>query len=153
MVSITERSIFRFKANDKAVLIASDVAARGLDIPLVEHVIHYQLPRSGEIYVHRSGRTARANHDGVSLLLCVPEEHKLYTKLCQTLKGGKQYPDFPVDVSILKEMKKRVKLATEIDKLEHQEQKVISVPQIMETQDLLYNVGFARGKLDATNGQ
>ena len=40
---------FRFKQNPKAVMIASDVAARGLDIPLVEHVIHYQLPRSSDV--------------------------------------------------------------------------------------------------------
>jgi ATP-dependent RNA helicase DDX24/MAK5 len=66
------------------------VAARGLDIPLVEHVIHYQLPRSGEIYVHRSGRTARANRDGISLLLCGPDEVKVYRKLVQTLRKGKK---------------------------------------------------------------
>ncbi|KAI9248869.1 P-loop containing nucleoside triphosphate hydrolase protein [Phascolomyces articulosus] len=117
------KNLDRFKANKNAVLMASDVAARGLDIPLVDHVIHYQLPRSGEIYVHRSGRTARANHDGVSLLLVAPDELKLYTKLYKTLKKGVQYPDFPVDVGILNEMKSRVQLATEIDKLEHQEQK------------------------------
>ncbi|KAI7875570.1 P-loop containing nucleoside triphosphate hydrolase protein [Lichtheimia hyalospora FSU 10163] len=117
------KNLDRFKASDKAVLVASDVAARGLDIPSVDHVIHYQIPRSGEIYVHRSGRTARANHEGVSLQLCGPEEVKVYTKLCRTFRKGEQYPDFPVDLGILNEMKKRVQLATEIDKLEHQEQK------------------------------
>ena len=106
------------------MLMASDVAARGLDIPLVDHVIHYQLPRSGEIYVHRSGRTARANHDGVSLLLCAPDELKLYQKLYRTVKKGVEYPDFPVDVGVLNEMRKRVDLATEIDKIEHKDQKV-----------------------------
>jgi ATP-dependent RNA helicase DDX24/MAK5 len=79
---------YSFKANKTAVLVASDVAARGLDIPLVDHVIHYQLPRSGEIYVHRSGRTARANQDGVSLMLCSPEEVSLYKKLVLTLRNG-----------------------------------------------------------------
>src|SRR4051812_39824570 len=78
----------RFKQNNKAVLIASDVAARGLDIPLVEHVVHYQLPRSSEIYVHRSGRTARANREGVSLMLCAPEEVGAYKKLCSVLNKG-----------------------------------------------------------------
>ncbi|KAI8139452.1 P-loop containing nucleoside triphosphate hydrolase protein [Fennellomyces sp. T-0311] len=117
------KNLDRFKSNKNAVLMASDVAARGLDIPLVDHVIHYQLPRSGEIYVHRSGRTARANHDGVSLLLCAPDELKLYQKLYRTVKKGAEYPDFPVDVGILNEMRKRVALATEIDKIEHQDQK------------------------------
>ncbi|KAI8645612.1 P-loop containing nucleoside triphosphate hydrolase protein [Parasitella parasitica] len=117
------KSLDRFKANPKAVLVASDVAARGLDIPLVDHVIHYQLPRSGEIYVHRSGRTARANRDGVSLLLCGPEEMKIYQKLCQTLRKNKDYPTFPVDLSILRAMTERVKLAGEIDSIQHQESK------------------------------
>ncbi|KAF1796250.1 P-loop containing nucleoside triphosphate hydrolase protein [Mucor lusitanicus] len=117
------KSLDRFKANPKAVLVASDVAARGLDIPLVDHVIHYQLPRSGEIYVHRSGRTARANRDGVSLLLCGPEEMKIYQKLCQTLRKNKDYPTFPVDLNILRAMTERVKLAAEIDSIQHQESK------------------------------
>jgi ATP-dependent RNA helicase DDX24/MAK5 len=117
------KNLDRFKTNDKAVLVASDVAARGLDIPLVEHVIHYQLPRSGEIYVHRSGRTARANRDGISLLLCGPEELKVYRKLCQTLRKSTDYPDFPVDLSILSAMKERVRLAVEVDTIQHQENK------------------------------
>ncbi|RUS18719.1 P-loop containing nucleoside triphosphate hydrolase protein [Endogone sp. FLAS-F59071] len=113
----------RFKQNDKAVLVASDVAARGLDIPLVEHVVHYQLPRSGEIYVHRSGRTARAQREGVSLMLCGADEVPTYKKLCQALKKreltSNGYPDFPVDHGIVSEMKKRVALAKKIDKEEH----------------------------------
>ncbi|KAG1053060.1 hypothetical protein G6F43_004834 [Rhizopus delemar] len=117
------KNLDRFKANDKAVLVASDVAARGLDIPSVEHVIHYQLPRSGEIYVHRSGRTARANRDGISLLLCGPEETKIYQKLCQTLRKNEEYPLFPVDLNILRSMKERVELAREIDTIHHRESK------------------------------
>ncbi|KAJ3027192.1 ATP-dependent RNA helicase, partial [Rhizophlyctis rosea] len=53
------KNLDRFRDSPDAVLIASDVAARGLDIPNVEHVVHYQLPRTAELYVHRSGRTAR----------------------------------------------------------------------------------------------
>ncbi|RCH82947.1 ATP-dependent RNA helicase, partial [Rhizopus stolonifer] len=117
------KSLDRFKNNPKAVLVASDVAARGLDIPLVDHVIHYQLPRSGEIYVHRSGRTARANREGISLLLCGPEEIKIYQKLCQTLRKNQDYPNFPVDMSILRAMTERVKLAAQIDSIQHQESK------------------------------
>ncbi|AEO64191.1 58fae127-07c6-436c-ae6b-3e4dd311449e [Thermothielavioides terrestris] len=83
------RSIERFKAekpsaNDKgtgkspaaasSILVATDVAARGLDIPNVDLVIHYHVPRSADDYVHRSGRTARAANSGVSVLLCGPKE-------------------------------------------------------------------------------
>lgn len=117
------KSLEKFKSNPRAVLVASDVAARGLDIPLVDHVIHYQLPRSGEIYVHRSGRTARASRDGVSLLLCGPDETKIYNKLVSTLRKGEDYPIFPIDLNILKAMTERVKLASEIDSIHHQESK------------------------------
>ncbi len=83
------KNLDRFKSNDNAILIASDVASRGLDIPLVDHVIHYQLPRTAEIYVHLSGRTARgADGEGVSIMLCSPEEVALYKKICFALKKG-----------------------------------------------------------------
>jgi ATP-dependent RNA helicase DDX24/MAK5 len=72
------RSIERFKAdnstNQSSILIATDVAARGLDIPNIDLVIHYHVPRSADDYVHRSGRTARATNSGVSVLLCGPKE-------------------------------------------------------------------------------
>lgn len=70
------RSIERFTSpNSKnAIMVATDVAARGLDIPLVQHVVHYNLPRTADMYVHRAGRTARAGEQGVSVILCAPEE-------------------------------------------------------------------------------
>jgi len=78
------RSIERFKAdnhpnksksnNAASILVATDVAARGLDIPLIDLVVHYHVPRSADDYVHRSGRTARATNSGVSILLCGPKE-------------------------------------------------------------------------------
>lgn len=68
------RSIERFKERPGSILVATDVAARGLDIPKVELVIHYHLPRTADTYVHRSGRTARADASGISILICAPEE-------------------------------------------------------------------------------
>lgn len=68
------RSIERFKERPGSILVATDVAARGLDIPRVELVIHYHLPRTADTYVHRSGRTARAENSGFSILICAPEE-------------------------------------------------------------------------------
>ena len=76
------RSIERFTGQvaesstkpSSSILIATDVAARGLDIPNVQLVIHYHLPRTADTYVHRSGRTARAGQEGSSILLCGPEE-------------------------------------------------------------------------------
>ncbi|KAI8921608.1 P-loop containing nucleoside triphosphate hydrolase protein [Entophlyctis helioformis] len=82
------KSLDRFRESENAVLVASDVAARGLDIPAVDHVVHYQLPRSADVYVHRSGRTARAMTEGVSVALVCPEELTMYKKVCHVLKKG-----------------------------------------------------------------
>lgn len=73
------RSIERFTlptttATTSSILIATDVAARGLDIPSVDLIVHYHVPRSADIYIHRSGRTARAESSGSSILLCAPPE-------------------------------------------------------------------------------
>ena len=70
------RSIERFSSTSSpsSILVATDVAARGLDIPAVQLVLHYHLPRAADMYIHRSGRTARAEKSGLSILLCSPEE-------------------------------------------------------------------------------
>ena len=68
------RAVERFTASDSAILIATDVAARGLDIAGVQLVIHYHVPRAADMYIHRSGRTARAEAKGSSILICAPEE-------------------------------------------------------------------------------
>lgn len=70
------RSVERFSSlsSPSSILVATDVAARGLDIPSVQLIIHYHLPRAADMYIHRSGRTARAAESGSSILLCAPEE-------------------------------------------------------------------------------
>ncbi|KAG0158121.1 hypothetical protein PDIDSM_5634 [Penicillium digitatum] len=71
------RSIERFSsptANPSSILVATDVAARGLDIKGINCVIHYHVPRTADAYVHRSGRTARAGESGKSILICAPDE-------------------------------------------------------------------------------
>jgi len=71
-----DRAIRAFKSGDVKVLVATDVAARGLDIPEVKHVYNYELPDKAENYVHRIGRTARAGEDGASISFCSAEEMK-----------------------------------------------------------------------------
>ncbi|EGC49330.1 ATP-dependent RNA helicase MAK5 [Histoplasma capsulatum var. duboisii H88] len=71
------RSVERFSsptADPSSILVATDVAARGLDIKGIDLIIHYHVPRTADTYVHRSGRTARASASGKSILLCAPEE-------------------------------------------------------------------------------
>jgi len=62
-----ERTLARYRAGAFPVLVATDVAARGLDIPTISHVINYDLPESPEDYVHRIGRTGRAGRSGIAL--------------------------------------------------------------------------------------
>jgi len=69
-----ERALRAFRDGRVKVLVATDVAARGLDIPEVRHVYNYELPNVAENYVHRIGRTARAGRDGAAIAFCAPDE-------------------------------------------------------------------------------
>ncbi|MEM9208552.1 MAG: DEAD/DEAH box helicase [Pseudomonadota bacterium] len=71
------RALQDFKAGKVRVLVATDVAARGLDIDRLPHVVNYELPHVPEDYVHRIGRTARAGHEGTAVSLVCIDEHKL----------------------------------------------------------------------------
>ncbi|VDP05483.1 unnamed protein product [Soboliphyme baturini] len=102
-----------------SVLIATDVAARGLDIKNIQHVVHYQVPRTSEIYVHRSGRTARVDKEGISIMLVDTKDVICYKKICNALNNGVDLPEFPVDVYKFKELKQRVRLATEVESARH----------------------------------
>lgn len=64
----------KFRLKNIDILVATDVAARGLDVTALTHVVHYSLPDDPEVFVHRSGRTGRAGKDGVSMALIKPEE-------------------------------------------------------------------------------
>lgn len=71
---VRERALYKFRCGSSNVLISTDLAARGLDIPEVRHVIHYHLPGNEEGYIHRTGRTARWNAEGSSYLILHGEE-------------------------------------------------------------------------------
>ncbi|GAA5941103.1 ATP-dependent RNA helicase [Sporobolomyces koalae] len=113
------KALDRFKSSPTAILLATDVAARGLDIPSVSHVVHYQLPRSADTYVHRSGRTARAGQTGLALQIVAPEEKNTQRMLMAGLGKSVDLPALPVDFSIFDQLKKRVELAKKIDAAQH----------------------------------
>ena len=70
-----ERSLYKFRNGTCPVLVSTDLAARGLDIPGIDNVIHYHLPVNEESFIHRNGRTARWDATGQSYLILGPEEH------------------------------------------------------------------------------
>lgn len=81
-----ERALKSFKEGQTNVLVATDIAARGIDIDRVTHVINYNLPEDAESYVHRIGRTARAGREGTSLSLCEATEVKLLKNIEKFIK-------------------------------------------------------------------
>ncbi|KAI5959532.1 MAK5 [Candida theae] len=120
------RSLERFKAalekNETAVLVASDVAARGLDIPKIDHVAHYHLPRSADVYIHRSGRTARAGREGVSVMFCSPQEasgplrklRKIVASNASSTKRLNAHTDvklLPIEMDLVAQLRPRIELA------------------------------------------
>ncbi|MEK6611223.1 MAG: DEAD/DEAH box helicase [Gemmatimonadota bacterium] len=72
-----DRVMKRFRAKGSDLLIATDVAARGLDVKHVTHVVNYDVPWESDSYVHRIGRTGRAGREGVAITLAEPREHRL----------------------------------------------------------------------------
>ena len=84
--SIRTRTLAEFKKGEFRVLVATDVAARGLDIEHLPHVVNYDLPQVPEDYVHRIGRTGRAGENGIALSLLCREEQPLLTAIEKLLK-------------------------------------------------------------------
>ncbi len=82
------RALQDFKAGKVRVLVATDVAARGLDIERLPHVVNYELPHVPEDYVHRIGRTARAGEEGHAVSLVCVDEHKLLADIEKLLQAS-----------------------------------------------------------------
>ena len=86
--SARQRALEDFRAGAVRVLVATDIAARGIDIDAISHVVNYELPNVPETYVHRIGRTARAGATGAAISLCDTEE-RAYLKDIERLIGRK----------------------------------------------------------------
>ncbi|KAI9220826.1 DEAD-domain-containing protein [Blastocladiella britannica] len=84
----------KFKSGQRSILVATDVVARGLDIPSVDLVINYDLPTNSKVYIHRVGRTARAGRAGKSVTFVTQYDVEIYQKI-ETLIGKKleEFPD------------------------------------------------------------
>ena len=86
-----ERVINNFRNGKSRILIATDVAARGLDIPLIQHVINYDLPQVPEDYIHRVGRTGRAGKEGSALTFLTPSDRSMWNSISRLIN-----PDFKI---------------------------------------------------------
>src|SRR5215218_9922610 len=106
-----ERAIAQFRSGEVRVLIATDIAARGIDIPGVSHVINYDLPEVPEQYVHRIGRTARAGADGKAIAFCSHEERGLLRDIERLTRQKIEVSSLPQDFAASVETLKRLKPA------------------------------------------
>ena len=96
------RALDAFKQDPQGVLVATDVASRGIDVSGITHVINYDLPVDAETYVHRVGRTARAGASGVAITLCEPEESRDLGAIARRTKADIQPGDeLPIELEHL----------------------------------------------------
>lgn len=92
----------KFRLKNIDILVATDVAARGLDVNSLTHVIHYSLPDDPEVFVHRSGRTGRAGKDGISISLIKPEESRKLKQIKSVTKIDIVEKKIPTGKEVLK---------------------------------------------------
>ena len=104
-----ERAIAGFKSGNISVLVATDIAARGIDIPGVSHVVNFDLPEVPEQYVHRIGRTARAGAEGIAIAFCAPDERGNLRDIERTTRQRIAVAPLPTDFSAWVETFKRLK--------------------------------------------
>lgn len=104
-----EKILLNFRKGRTKVLVATDVAARGIDVDGITHVINYELPIEAENYVHRVGRTGRAGERGIAISFCDPSDIRLLKEIEKLIKipieVDENHP-FHFDVSEIKELKK-----------------------------------------------
>ena len=92
-----QRALTAFRQDEIKILIATDVAARGIDIPNVSHVFNYEIPNVPEQYIHRIGRTARAEREGIAHAFVAPDERAYLKDIEKLLKGKIPKIDLPED--------------------------------------------------------
>jgi len=100
--SVRTKTLDRFRAGELKILVASDVAARGLDVPAVSHIFNFDVPIHADDYVHRIGRTGRAGRSGLAFMLASPRDAK-YVEMIEKLTGNKLARRQMMDIEVREE--------------------------------------------------
>jgi ATP-dependent RNA helicase DeaD len=108
-----DRVMQAFRGGQTQLLVATDVAARGLDIPHVSHVINYDLPSSAEVYVHRIGRTGRAGREGAAITILDPREQRLLRSIEVLTKAKVALAPVPSVADLLAKRLERTRTAVQ----------------------------------------
>ncbi|XP_031778919.1 probable ATP-dependent RNA helicase DDX47 [Nasonia vitripennis] len=109
-------ALTKFKAKNRSILISTDVASRGLDIPHVDVVINFDIPTHSKDYIHRVGRTARAGRSGISVTFVTQYDVELYQRIEQLI--GKQLPIYKTEEQEVMVLQERVAEAQRMVKME-----------------------------------
>ncbi|WP_133129988.1 DEAD/DEAH box helicase [Legionella yabuuchiae] len=117
--SLRERIISQFKQGTLNILVATDVAARGLDVDRVTHVINYDIAQDSETYVHRIGRTGRAGRSGVTILFVSPKDSRMLNVIERHTRQRIEKINIPTDAMIQAAKKQRF-LAGISERLQHE---------------------------------
>ena len=104
-----EKILKKFRNRNINILIATDVAARGIDVMNLTHVINYSLPQDSESYVHRIGRTGRAGNEGTAVTFISPSEMRQFGYLKRDIKADIRKSDIPTGQDIVSAKKQRIK--------------------------------------------
>lgn len=156
------RSVERFSSpssDPSTILIATDVAARGLDIKGIDLVIHYHAPRTADTYVHRSGRTARAGASGKSVIICGPDEMvgvvRLAAKVHANMANGKKLPleSLELDRRVVSRVKPRVSLASRITDANIAKEKISAEDNWLRNAAEDLGVEYDSEEFDESNGK
>jgi len=133
----------RFRSKRLKFLIATDVAARGLDIPHVEMIINYELPFEDEVYVHRIGRTARAGRKGLSISLVYPSMRNKQFTIERLIKTQLKTLPYPTDEAILKKQHERIINAIEKQIIDNDQMHDIYMNALLEKGYTYENIASA----------
>jgi ATP-dependent RNA helicase DeaD len=103
-----EKTLGKFKRKVVNILVATDVAARGIDVNNMTHVVNYSIPHDAEAYIHRIGRTGRAGNQGTAITFVTPGEYKRFQFMQRTVKADIQKSEVPQVKDIIKSKKRKI---------------------------------------------